>query len=254
MCLIVFAYKVHEDYPLILAGNRDEFYNRPAQKAHFWYEEPALLAGKDLKAGGTWMGITKNGRFAAITNFRDMSNIKKDAPSRGDIVKGFLTSSASPLDYLSELKNEAHRYNGFNLIAGNIDNLYYLTNQQDIFKEIEPGYHAISNAYLDTPWPKTETALQKFKTRVDSNNFNEPELFNILAHSERYPDKDLPETGLPLELERAVSSIFISTEDYGSRCSTLLYALQDGTAEFAERTFNTSNRAVDQTLYYTLQT
>lgn len=254
MCLIVFAYKVHEDYPLILAGNRDEFYNRPAQKAHFWKDEPGLLAGKDLKAGGTWMGITKNGRFAAITNFRDMNNIKSDAPSRGDIVKGFLTSSASPLDYLSDLKNEAHRYNGFNLIAGSIDKLYYLTNQQDIFTEIEPGYHAISNAYLDTHWPKTETALQKFKALTDSNDFSEPELFNLLTHSERFPDKDLPETGLPIEMERAVSSIFISTEDYGSRCSTLLYALRDGTVEYAERTYNTTNRAVDQTLYYTLQT
>jgi uncharacterized protein with NRDE domain len=154
MCLIVFANNISDDYKLIFAANRDEFYDRPTEQADFWDEHPDLLAGKDLQAGGTWLGITKKGKFAAITNFRDLKNIKNDAPSRGNLTLNFLLSDISPKEYYDKLKPTLNNYNGFNLLFGFVDDLQYFSNKTEGLKKLESGIHGISNAVLNTPWQK----------------------------------------------------------------------------------------------------
>ena len=152
MWLIVFANNFLEDYKLIFATNRDEFYNRPSEQAEFWKEHPDLLAGKDLQAGGTWMGITRQGRFAAITNFRDLKNHRTDAPSRGKLTLDFLINDSSPEEYYNRLKPTLNDFNGFNLLLGSVDELYYFSNKTEELQKLESGIHGISNAVLDTPW------------------------------------------------------------------------------------------------------
>ncbi len=250
MCLTVFAYKVHPDYPLIFASNRDEFYDRPASPATFWYDHPSLLAGRDLKAGGTWLGITRDYRFAAITNYRDMSAIKKNAPSRGDIITNYISSNLATPEFLSLLKKSADSYNGFNLIAGDVNDLWYYTNQKDDPVQIEPGYHTLSNAFLDTPWPKTEKALSEFKTVINEHGPEENRIFELLQNTERYPDESLPSTGLSAEMERVVSSIFITSKNYGTRCSTVICSNPDADTTFTEITYKKGEVEIDKTVRY----
>lgn len=238
MCLLVFAHRAHPRYPLILASNRDEFYDRPTRPARFWDDRPDLLAGKDLKAGGTWMGITRGHRFAALTNFRDMATIKTDAPSRGHIVTDFLTSGKPALQFLQEFQNSAHRYNGFNLLLGSTKKLFYFNNINNKIREVEPGYYALSNAFLDSNWPKTNVALKEFKESLqDDRPPNQNDLFRILQNRDRYPLDQLPTTGLPPEIEHAVSSIFITSENYGTRCSTVVLSSGNSGVTFTERTY-----------------
>ncbi len=247
MCLTVFAYRVDKNNPLILATNRDEFYKRPTQPAKFWENHPNLLAGRDLKAGGTWMGITKNHRFAALTNYRDMTTIKEDAPSRGHLVSDFLKSDVSPVEYFRTLKPEAANYNGFNLLFGTTDKLYYFNNQHLQLRELEAGYYSLSNAFLNTKWPKTEKALSDFKTLVEDNSLDEDHFFRLLRNTKTYPDHKLPSTGLSIEKERMVSSIFILSDDYGTRCSTLLFANPHGKTTFIEKTYQPGTVEVEHT-------
>ena len=237
MCLIVFANNFHKDYKLIFAANRDEFYNRPTEAAHFWNDYPELLAGQDLEAGGTWMGITKSGRFAAITNYRDMKNIKENAPSRGNLTLDFLTSDISPEKYFAEIKNEFKNYNGFNLILGDVDNLFYISNIQSELKKIEPGIHGLSNAFLDTKWPKVDTSKQRLEKSISDNQISEEVLMKILDDKSFAEDENLPETGVGIELERVLSSVFIKTEKYGTRCSTVMLIDQQDNVQFIERTY-----------------
>jgi len=193
MCLAVFSYKSDPNYPLIYASNRDEFYERPTQPATFWYDNPKLLAGRDLKAGGTWMGLTKDYRFAALTNYRDPKNILSDAPSRGDIVTDFLNSKKHAREFMVELKSGAGRFNGFNLIAGSIDELWYFNNQDFSIQKLEPGIYTLSNALLNTPWPKTEKAENLFRTVLQKGDANEQELFELLRDAERFPLPSCPQ-------------------------------------------------------------
>ena len=162
MCLVVFAHNSHPNYKFIFAANRDEFYDRPTEQADFWEDQPELLAGKDLKADGTWMGITKSGKFAAITNYRDLSNIKEDAPTRGMLVTNFLIGNLNSEEYYNSVKGELSKYNGFNLILGDIDNLYYFSTHTEGLRKLDPGVHGLSNAVLDTPWPKVEKSKKNF--------------------------------------------------------------------------------------------
>lgn len=250
MCLIAFSYKTHPQYPLILAANRDELYNRPTRKAQFWKEEPTILAGKDLKGGGTWLGVSKDQKIAALTNYRDIKSIKENAPTRGNIIKNFLTAGSSAENFLQDLSKKGNSYNGFNLIAGSINNLFYYSNQKNTFTEIEPGIHSVSNAFLDTPWPKTEAIVRQFKEKTAGKEPKEEELFRILCNTDQYPDQDLPETGLPKEMERAVSAIFIKTPGYGTRCSTLVFVDNQGEITFVERTFLPGTTEPDSTVRF----
>ncbi len=242
MCLIAFSYKTHPRYKLIVAANRDEFYQRPTRKAQFWVEEglPNILAGKDLKANGTWMGVSKTGKWGALTNYRDPSNIKENAPTRGDLVLDFFKSGVSEQEYLQEIRKTAEEYNGFNLLIGNKDSLFHFSNQNNLITEVKPGIHGVSNALLDTNWPKLDHAKIALKDVTSNEDFSKEELFNILKNSETAPDDKLPSTGIPYEWEKAVSSIFIKTDNYGTLCSTLLLVDYDGNAEFTERRYDSS--------------
>ncbi len=253
MCLIVFSYKQHNDYPFVLAANRDESYTRPTEKAHVWQTSPKILAGKDKKAGGTWLGISEKGRFAALTNHRQMDDIKEDTTSRGIIVKDFLLSKGNPREYLAELQRNGDNFNGFNLIAGTFDNLFYLSNKKEGIFKVQPGNHALSNAFLNTPWPKTVDSSRAFEKILNEGEPNEEQLFKLLLNDQRYPIEKLPYTGLPKDVEKAVSSIFIETDNYGTRSSTVVIVDQNRKVRFAERTFVPGTKKVDETVRKTFE-
>lgn len=247
MCLIVFAYKYHPKYPFILAGNRDEFHERPTQKLHVWEGDPEILAGKDLMAGGTWLGINQHGKFAALTNYRDLSNIKEPTPSRGYIVSDILQSELSTSDQLTVLAPDFPNYNGFNLIAGTLDDLYFVSNHGDHIQKIKPGLYGISNASLNTPWPKINSALEDFSAALNKDRPDENEIFELLCNTKRYPESMLPKTGLSPEMEKAVSSVFILTEDYGTRSSALLMFDKNDKITFTEKTYLPGTTVVTNT-------
>jgi uncharacterized protein with NRDE domain len=238
MCLIVFGYDIHPDYKLIFAGNRDEFYQRPAVKAHFWDDKPEILGGRDAKAGGTWLGVNRSGEFAAITNYRDIPRHDPNAKSRGHIITDYLSGKMSWNDYLQDLHQNDEIYNGYNLIAGDLNGMGHYSNYENEVNVIKPGVHGISNALLNTPWFKVEKAKDRFEHLLNTGSLDDESLFSLLTDSEKAVTSELPETGLEPEMEKAVSSIFIKTPDYGSRCSTLLYIKRDGTVRFVERSYH----------------
>lgn len=251
MCLIVFAYDHHPEYNLIFAANRDEFYQRPTQPAHFWDTDPEILAGKDLSAGGTWLGINRKGQFAALTNYRDLSIVRQDPPSRGEIVVEYLTQEKDSKSYLKELQDRAHRYMGFNVLAGEPGRLYHYSNKQPHISPVGAGIHGLSNHLLDTPWPKVKRAKSRLKTLIQSRSLSEEALFEILR-DDRPADKDgLPDTGIPEELEKQVSPIFIQTDNYGTRSSTVLLINKRGQVTFEERRYEEGSTAVSETNRFT---
>lgn len=228
MCLILFAYRIHPRYRLVLLANRDEFYKRPTTPAGWWAEYPQLLAGKDLKAGGTWMGITKAGKFAAVTNFRESFKQKKDALSRGKLVSGFLTGSASPMEYLESIKPNASLYNGFNFILGDTRELYYFSNRGNpenrVILSLGPGIYGLSNASLDTPWPKVVKGKRLLEQLLDEQDISVEKAVEILKDNTRAPRSDLPNTGVGAWFERMLSPMFIKikTLGYGTRSSSVI--------------------------------
>jgi uncharacterized protein with NRDE domain len=238
MCLIVFAYKYHPGYPLILAANRDEFYERPTRKAHFWKDHPDVLAGRDMKYGGAWMGITRTGRFAAITNFRDMREFREHALSRGLMVKEFLTNRQTPEEFLKRIIARQDEYNGFNLLLGDTTALFYYSNRDRKVKALKPGIYSLSNHLLDTPWPKTQRSRMALAEYLKGSKPVDPEyLFEILSDTTIAHDHELPDTGFGLEWERILSAPFIATPTYGTRSSTVLLMDTDGFVRFEERSF-----------------
>jgi uncharacterized protein with NRDE domain len=251
MCLIAFAYKVHPQYPLILLANRDEFYNRPTQEAHFWVEEgfPSILAGKDLRAGGTWIGLQKNGRWAALTNFRNLKTVKENAPSRGDLVLDFLKSSIAAEAYLTILKKTASPFNDFNLLLFDGNEMLYYSNVSDTINKVKSGIHGLSNALLDTSWPKVEKITKELETAVNNNYLEKDYLFNLLSNEDKAPKEQLPSTGLPLEIEKAMSSVFIHTPIYGTHCSTLIFIDKNNEIQFIERKFSSNKDILSEVVF-----
>lgn len=238
MCLILFAYEVHPLYRLIAAANRDEFYTRPAQPASFWPDAPGLLAGRDLTEGGTWLGITRGGRFSAVTNYRDPRALVSQARSRGHLVADYLRGSESPGRYLARVAERGGDYNGFNLLAGDASTLHYYSNRGDEGpRALAPGIYGLSNHLLDTAWPKVEAGKRGLAEMVASGREIEAEeLFHLLSSRERADDARLPETGVGIEMERMLSPLFIESEGYGTRCSTVTLVRRDGLIELIERT------------------
>jgi uncharacterized protein with NRDE domain len=239
MCLLLMALNRHPAYPLVLLANRDEYYDRPSAPACFWEEGPSVLAGKDLRAGGTWLGITTKGRIAAITNYRDPASIKECAPSRGRLVKNFLVGQESPSEYFKKLDEEANRFNGFNLIIGDKDQLYWYSNRSQRVYPLSAGIHGLSNHLLDTPWPKvaeSKDALAHLLSEQEDPPLEE--LFRILTDRTIADDKHLPDTGVGLEWERILSPIFIVSPTYGTRSSTVLLIDAQDRVTFVEKTFN----------------
>ena len=235
MCFIVFAHRIHPRYRLVFASNRDEFYERPTAPASFWDDAPEVLAGRDLQGGGTWMGITRTGRFAALTNHRDLRNIKENAPTRGALVADFLTGDQPPKAYLEAVAAEADRYNGFNLLVGDTNDLYSFSNVDPVIRMLPPGLYGLSNAVLDTPWPKVERGKEGLKTLLQSEDVEVNALLDLLSDQQKAPDAALPETGIGDEWERLLSSIFIESETYGTRASTIVLIDHEEHVTFIER-------------------
>ncbi|HPC85219.1 MAG TPA: NRDE family protein [Smithellaceae bacterium] len=238
MCLILFAYHVHPDYRLILAANRDEFYDRPSAPADFWSRHPQVLAGMDLKEKGTWLGVTKEGKFAAITNYRDPASWKADAPSRGKLVSRYLTGSAGPEKYLRRMVGRADAYNGFNLLLGDGADLFVYSNRGDVHR-LSSGIYGLSNELLDTPWPKVRRGKRLLEKALAKRGKElEEALFDLLSDRAVPPDGSLPDTGIGLEWERLLAPMFIKSPVYGTRSSTLLLIGKNKRIKLIEKTYN----------------
>ena len=237
MCLILFAYDCHPQYQLVVAANRDEFYLRPDLPAAFWPDKPIILAGKDLHQGGTWMGITTTGRFAALTNYRDPSSNNIQAPSRGKLVQNFLSSNVAAESYIENLDNGATAYNGFNLLFGSDESLYYYSNRQNTVRKVEKGIHGLSNSLLDVAWPKVNKGITSLAACLQHDDISAEQLFAIMADKEQPEDKDLPHTGVSQEMERVLAPAFVVSETYGTKSTTVLLVDRNHNVEFWERSF-----------------
>lgn len=235
MCLIVFAWKLIPACPLVLAANRDEFFERPTQAANWWDDAPHVYAGRDLQAGGTWLGTDKQGRFAALTNIRNGSAQRAEARSRGELVADFLRGDLSAKDYLQKLKASARDYNGFNLLLGDANAAYWFSNHTDSAEQsLEPGIYGLSNGALDTPWPKVLRAKAQFASLL-CQSAPDDAYFEMLADTTQASDGRLPDTGVSLEWERRLSPIYIESPDYGTRASTLLRIHASGNSQLVEK-------------------
>jgi uncharacterized protein with NRDE domain len=238
MCLILFAYNVHPAYRLIVAANRDEFYERPSAPAEFWEEAPQVLAGRDLQGGGTWFGVTREGKFAAITNYRDPATYRSGAPTRGKLVSKFLTGHESVAAYLKKISSKVKKYNGFNLILKDNDDLFVFSNRGEKIK-LAAGIYGLSNHLLDTSWPKVAKGKKGLAAALDKKGAKlETALFTILSDEKKSPDHKLPKTGIGLPWERLLSSIFIKSPDYGTRSSTILLIGKNSRVKFIEKIFD----------------
>jgi uncharacterized protein with NRDE domain len=238
MCLIVFAWQVVPASPLVAAGNRDEFYERPAATADWWTDYSQVYAGRDLRGGGTWMGVTRDGRFAAITNVRDPLTKRDPAPSRGELVAGYLTGDMGPEAYIASIAPGASQYNGFNLLVGDADKLVWLTNavtdDERNGRALAPGVYGLSNGLLDDPWPKVVRTKAQFSSLL-CQGAPEDAYFEMLTDTTRASDCRLPKTGVSLEWERVLSAVCIQSPEYGTRTSTVARIFSNGTAALQER-------------------
>lgn len=236
MCLILLARNVHPEYELVLAANRDEFFERPTAPAGWWQDHPDLLGGRDLKQMGTWLGIRRSGRWAAITNFRRPAAERKDAPSRGALVRDFLTGGTSTSEYLEALESAGDRYNGYNLLFAAGGRIAYHSNRGASSADLPGGIHGLSNHLLDTPWPKVARGTERLSALLaPSVPLDSEALFGLLSDRTPAADDRLPDTGVGLPLERVLSPIFIEGDRYGTRCSTVLLIRRDGRVSFEER-------------------
>jgi len=245
MCLILLAWHAHPDYPLVVAANRDEFLARRTAAADFWQDAPEVLAGRDLEAGGTWLGMTRGGRFAALTNYRDPARIKPGAPSRGELVSRFLRGRQTPGEYFAELELIAARYNGFNLLFGDTESMWCFSNCGEGARRLEPGVYGLSNHLLDTPWPKVARGKSALAIALQALPDEAP-LFALLQDDRVAPDQDLPRTGVSLEWERLLSAAFIRSPAYGTRSATVLLRDRHGAVRFVEQTFPKNAEAGDR--------
>ena len=251
MCVILLAYEAHTAYRLILAANRDEFYERPTAPAAFWPDAPQVLAGRDLARGGTWLGITIEGRVAAVTNFRDPATRTAKPISRGALVSEFLGGDETPGEYLHGIAERAAQYDGFNLLAGDARQLSYFSNRADNPpRALPPGVYGLSNHLLDSSWPKVEQGKRALAALVARGEKIEPDaLFALLFDQTQAADDALPSTGVGLELERALSPLFIRTPVYGTRSSTVLLIDREEHATFIERSFGVAAKQEGEARY-----
>ena len=250
MCLAVVAWQSHPDYPLVLAANRDEFYARITRPASWWGQSVALLAGRDEEAGGTWLGITRAGRVALLTNIRAPKERNPHAPSRGAIALQALQTTQRARDWMHAQMQRARAYNGFNLLVAEPPLLqrptpqlmYYTNRRRHGPKALAPGIYGVSNAFLDTPWPKVTRAVGQFACAL-AQRVDFEALLTVMADRESVPDRALPETGVPLEWERKLAPIQIRANGYGTRSTTLITVRQDGVVNFLERSFDVETPA-----------
>jgi uncharacterized protein with NRDE domain len=237
MCILFVAVNQHKDYPLIIAANRDEFFNRGTSESHIWHSDNGIIAGKDLQAGGTWMGVNKQGYIASLTNIRDPQKISADAITRGELVSHYLQQPIS--DYHKTLSAHKDSYNGYNLLFGKWDNLAVYNNHVDQLQQLTDGYYGLSNASLNSPWPKINKGVAKLQEYCQDDHDIDPNiLFKLLLDKSLAADEDLPQTGIPIDWERRLSSIFILGDEYGTRSSTVLKVDKQQHVQWYERTYN----------------
>lgn len=236
MCLMILALRVHREYPLILAANRDEFDDRPAQPAHFWPEGPWVVAGRDEHGGGTWLGVSSKGRVALLTNVRNPAVVDASRPSRGDLVADYLLDKESDTRFGTRLRQTGQTYNGFNLVFGTGFHLSWFSNVGGQIEHIPAGVHGLSNAFWNTPWPKVLRARAGLWTLLHSGRTpGVEELFALLAETTRPGDDELPDTGVGLEKERILSPICVHSPGYGTQVSTVVYKHHSGRIDFWEK-------------------
>lgn len=253
MCLILFAYQVHPQFPLIVAANRDEFINRPTATAHYWEDSPYVLAGRDLEKMGTWMGVSKkDGKFAALTNYRDPNQPLDGKRSRGELVTNFLINNQSINQYGKKLQATKEEYPGYNIIFGNHDHLYYYSNVSNDLKLLTPGIYGLSNHLLNTDWPKVVKGKKQLFECVNDKSLNVDSLFQILTDRTKAPDHLLPNTGVSTEWERTLSPLFIQTDHYGTMCSTVLTLSKGKDVTFIERSFTNGSEFDEQSFTFTI--
>ena len=237
MCLVLLAWDSHPDYRLVVGANRDEFYARPTAPAAWWEDAPHVLAGRDLRDRGTWAGVTRSGRFAAVTNVREPQAYREGAPSRGFLVANFLISRAPSLGFAAGLMPIAPSFNGFNLLLFDGTSLVWTSNRASGARTLPPGVYGLSNALLDTPWPKVANGKADLRDALAGPPEDlESRIFASLARRDPAPEGELPSTGIDAERERALSSAFIATPEYGTRSSTVVLIARDGRVTFVERT------------------
>ncbi len=241
MCLIVFAHRAHPAFRLVVAANRDEWFQRPTAPAGFWADVPEIFAGRDLEQHGTWLGVTTTGRFAAITNFRDPGSHRAAAPSRGRLVSDFLRAGVAPKAYLERLRPDAASYNGFSLLVGDRASLCYFSNRGGEIRALEPGVYGLSNHLLDVPWPKVQIGKARLAGRLE-DGLDADALLALLDDTGNAPDGELPRTGVGVEWERKLSALRIVADGYGTRSSTGLVIDAEGGIAIAERSFDERGR------------
>lgn len=250
MCLLIFAHRADPRYPLVLAANRDEFHARPTAAAGFWPEHPDLLAGRDLAQGGTWMGITRGGRFAAITNYRDPARTTPAPRSRGELPLHYLTGNQEPEPFLLDLLARAHEYAGFNLLVGTPDSLWYLTNSPPpgagAPQRLQPGLYGLSNARLDTPWPKVVLGKEKLQALLARGGLDHTALAAVVGDQRLADPQELRRQGLDQGMDPILSAQFITTGTYGTRSSTSLWVDSNGLACWRESSFDARGGTVEQ--------
>lgn len=248
MCLLIFAHQADPRYPLVLAANRDEFHARPTAESAFWPEYPGLLAGRDLAQGGTWMGITRSGRFAAITNYRDPSHTAPAPRSRGELPLDYLTGNQDPQDYLRHLLERADEYAGFNLLVGSVGELWYLTNSLAAAsrapQRLEPGVYGLSNARLNTAWPKVALGKVKLENLLSESAADHTSLAAVVGDRQLADPQDLTPHSLANEMDQILSAQFITTASYGTRSSTTLWVDRSGLVQWRESSFDKGGNTV----------
>jgi uncharacterized protein with NRDE domain len=237
MCLIIFAFRQCEGYPLIVISNRDEFYARPTRAAHWWDDSPNTFGGRDLEAQGTWMGVNKQGRFAAVTNVREPGRKQISKRSRGDLTREFLTGSESVRQFLARLASQQDDYAGFNLLIGGSHELWSYSNRQPGIHKLTPGFYGVSNGYFDEAWPKLASGKIALEQAL-GDDAGDDAFLDIMSSEQRAPDEQLPTTGVPLEKERLLSSRFIKLPDYGTRASSLVKFSNQNTIHFTEQSYD----------------
>ncbi|MEQ9561252.1 MAG: NRDE family protein [Woeseiaceae bacterium] len=241
MCLVVFAWRVHPEYRLVLAANRDEYHARPSRDAHWWPDRKHILAGRDLQAGGTWLAVSRSGRFATVTNYRELQRPARRMRSRGELVSDFVDGTGSPGEFASAIDGQA--YAGFSLLIADNDQLVYSSNRGESPVVLQPGVYGLSNATLDTPWPKLVRSRDRLRELIDDDSVNEASLLRLLADRQPAPVERIDHTELPFQLAQAVSAPFIQTPEYGTRCSTSLLWSSAGNVDFCEQNFDSHGKA-----------
>ncbi len=251
MCLILLAWRAHPEYPLVVAANRDEYHARPSAPAGFWEDRPDILGGRDLEFMGTWMAMTRAGKFAAVTNYRGSDGASAGTLSRGLLARRFLENGERPAEFVRALAQDGAAYRGFNFLAGDLDELWWVSNRGAGARRLDAGIHGLSNHLLDTPWPKVTTGKLRLARALETAPAVDP-LLALLADTSVAADEELPDTGVGPERERALSAARIVAPGYGTRCSTVLMLGRTGRARFAERAYDAQgNQGV--TLQYELR-